>query len=48
MRAFLVACLAIVVVGACGFFVIDVMQKPTGVAFTTDGARIDRTWTQER
>ena len=40
MRAFLVACLAVIVIGAGGYFFLNAMQEPTGVAYTTDGARI--------
>lgn len=45
MRAFLAACLAIVVIGAGGYFSLNAMQKPTGVAYTTDGTRINPRWT---
>jgi hypothetical protein len=44
MRAFLVACLAIVVIGAAAFYIVNATQKPTGVAYTTDGARINPKW----
>jgi len=44
MRAFLLACLAIVVVGAGGYFFLGALQEPTGVAYTTDGARINVDW----
>ncbi len=44
MRAFLAACLAIVVIGAGGYFALSVLQRPTGVAYTTDGARISPRW----
>jgi hypothetical protein len=44
MRAFLVACLAIVVIGAGGYFLLDSMQQPSGVAYATDGARISTDW----
>ena len=44
MRAFLVACLAIIVVGAAGYFAVNTVQKPTGIAYTTDGARISPKW----
>jgi hypothetical protein len=44
MRAFLLACLAIVVVGTAGYFFLNSMQKPTGVAYATDGARISPKW----
>jgi hypothetical protein len=45
MRAFIVACLAIVVLGACAYFGVNAMQQPTGLAYTTDGARINPKWT---
>jgi hypothetical protein len=44
MRAFLVACLAIIIIGAGGFFSLNAVQTPTGVGFTTDGARINPKW----
>jgi hypothetical protein len=44
MRAFLMACLAIVVIGTGSYFFLDTLQKPSGIAFSTDGARIDPQW----
>jgi hypothetical protein len=44
MRAFLLACLAIVVVGTAGYFFLNSMQTPTGIAYATDGARISPKW----
>lgn len=44
MRAFLVACFAIVAVAAGGYFFLGTLQQPSGVAFATDGARIDTNW----
>jgi hypothetical protein len=44
VRAFLVACLAILALGAGGFFGLNVMQKPSGIAYTSRGARIDPQW----
>jgi hypothetical protein len=44
MRAFLVACLAIVVIGAGAYYFVNATQKPAGVAYTTDSARIDPKW----
>ena len=41
MRAFLAACLAIVIIGAGGYFSVNAMQQPAGVAFSTTGVRID-------
>src|SRR5262249_20372881 len=48
VRAFLAACLAIVVLGAGGYFSLSAMQRSTGVAYTTDGARINPRWTWRR
>jgi hypothetical protein len=45
MRAFLLACLALVAVGAGGYFTLASLQQSSGSAFTTDGARIDPQWT---
>jgi hypothetical protein len=44
MRAFLLACLAIVVVGAGGYFFLSALQEPTGIAYATDSARINVDW----
>jgi hypothetical protein len=44
MRAFLAACLAIVVIGAGSYFALSTLQQPTGVAYTADGARISPQW----
>lgn len=44
MRAFLLACVAIVVIGACGYLVVNTKQESSGSAFTTDGTRIDPSW----
>jgi hypothetical protein len=44
MRAFLTACFAIIVIGSGGYFFLDTMQKPSGIAFSTDAARIDPQW----
>jgi hypothetical protein len=45
MRAFIAACLALIVIGAGGYFGVNAMQQPSGSAYTTDGARIDPKWT---
>jgi hypothetical protein len=45
MRAFLVSCLAIVIIGTGGYYGLNVMQQPSGMAFATDGARISPHWT---
>ena len=39
MRAFLVACVAVVVIGAGGYFFLNSFQEPSGVAFTTNAVR---------
>lgn len=44
MRAFLVACLAFVVIGAGGYYVLNSLQEPSGAAYTASGARIDPDW----
>jgi hypothetical protein len=44
MRAYLTACLAIVVIGTGGYFFLDTMQTPSGIAFSTDAARINPQW----
>jgi hypothetical protein len=44
MRAFLFACLAILVVGGGGYFFLGSIQQSSGAAFATDGARIDPDW----
>jgi hypothetical protein len=44
MRAFWVACLAIVAIAVGAYFFLSAVQEPTGVAVATDGARIDTSW----
>jgi hypothetical protein len=44
MRAFWVACLAIVAVAAGGYFFLSAVQQPSGVAYSTDGSRINTSW----
>ena len=44
MRAFLIACFAIVILGAAGYFFLGAMQDPAGFAFSTQGARITPNW----
>ena len=44
MRAFLGACLAVILLAACGVLVLGAIQKPSGTAFATDGVRIDPGW----
>lgn len=45
MRVFLIACLAIVVLGVGAFLTLGSVQKPAGTVYTTDGARISQKWT---
>lgn len=44
MRAFLTACLGIIVIGIAGFFSLNTLQEPSGIAYTTGGARISPDW----
>jgi hypothetical protein len=44
MRAFLAACLAIVVIGTGGYFSLNATQQPAGVAYSTAEARINPSW----
>jgi hypothetical protein len=44
MGAFLAACLAFIVLGAGGYFVLNEVQQPTGTAFSTGAVRIDPNW----
>jgi len=44
MRAFLMACLATVILGAASYFALNVRQQPTGEAFTAHNARTDPSW----
>jgi cytoskeletal protein CcmA (bactofilin family) len=44
MHAFLAACVAIIAVGVMSHFVLSALQQPTGLAYTTDGVRIDPVW----
>jgi hypothetical protein len=44
MRAFLTACLGIIVIGIAGYFFVNTLQQPSGVAYSTDGARISPQW----
>jgi hypothetical protein len=44
MRAFLAACAAAIILAACGVLALGAVQKPSGVAFSTEGVRIDPGW----
>jgi hypothetical protein len=48
MRAFLAACLAIVILAVGGYFAANAMQRLSGVAYTTEGARINPSWSWRR
>jgi hypothetical protein len=40
MKAFIIACVAAAVIAVCGVAVLNGIQKPVDVAFTTSGVRI--------
>jgi hypothetical protein len=44
LRAFLAACAVAIILAAGGVLALGALQKPSGVAFSTDGARIDPHW----
>jgi cytoskeletal protein CcmA (bactofilin family) len=44
IHVFLAACVAIIAIGAMGHFALSALQQPTGLAYTTDGVRIDPGW----
>jgi hypothetical protein len=44
MRAFIVACLAVIVIGVGGLFTLNSFQRPAATAYSTDGARINPKW----
>jgi cytoskeletal protein CcmA (bactofilin family) len=44
MHAFLAACVAIIAIGVMSHFALSALQQPTGLAYTTDGVRIDPGW----
>ena len=44
MGAFIAACLAFIVLGAGGYFVLGTAQQSTGAAYSTGAARIDPDW----
>ena|ERR1700688_3648329 len=44
MRAFLAACIAAIILAACGVFALGAVQKASGTAFSTEGVRIDPSW----
>jgi hypothetical protein len=44
MRAFLTACVAMLAVAVGGYFAVNSVQQPSGLAFASGGARIDPSW----
>jgi hypothetical protein len=44
MHVFLVACIAIIAIGLISHFALRALQQPTGLAYATDGVRIDPSW----
>ena len=40
MKAFVIACVAAAVIAVCGVAVLNGIQKPVDVAFSTSGVRI--------
>jgi hypothetical protein len=44
MRVFLIACLATIVLAVGGFYALASVQKPTGAAYVTEGARTSPKW----
>ena len=44
MRAFLVACLAVIVIGVGGLITLNSFQRSAASAYSTDGARINQKW----
>jgi hypothetical protein len=48
MRAFLIACAAIVILAVGGYVSVNAMQRLSGAAYTTEGARITPSWSWRR
>jgi hypothetical protein len=44
MRAFFAACLAVIIIGAGGYYSLNSVQRSSGAAYTTDAARINPSW----
>jgi cytoskeletal protein CcmA (bactofilin family) len=44
MPVFLAACIAIIAIGVMSHFALSALQQPTGLAYTSDGVRIDPGW----
>jgi cytoskeletal protein CcmA (bactofilin family) len=43
-HVFLAACIAIITIGVISHFALSALQRPTGLAYATDGVRIDPSW----
>jgi cytoskeletal protein CcmA (bactofilin family) len=44
MHVFLAACIAIITIATISHFALSALQRPTGLAYATDGVRIDPSW----
>jgi hypothetical protein len=44
MRAFLIACLAVVLLAGSGLVTLNMFQRTSAAAYSTDGARINPKW----
>jgi cytoskeletal protein CcmA (bactofilin family) len=44
VHVFLAACLAIIAIGVMSHLALSAIQRPTGLAYATDGVRIDPSW----
>jgi len=44
MRAFLAACAAAIILAVCGLLALGAAQKSSGTAFSSEGVRIDPSW----
>ena len=44
MRAFLVACVTFILLDIGTYFSLNMLQEPSGVAYTQQAARIDPSW----
>jgi hypothetical protein len=44
MRSFITACVVAIVLGVAGYFAVNTVQRPSGVVYTTEGARIEPSW----
>jgi len=44
MHVFLAACIAIITIATISHFALSALQRPAGLAYATDGVRIDPSW----